>query len=42
MRILHGSGCIVQDADGELRALPPEEAEAAFNAMEPERRALYC
>lgn len=42
VRLLHGSGCVLQRADGELYALPPGEAEAAFEAMEPERRALYC
>ncbi len=42
VRLLHGSGCIMQKPDGELYTLPPAEAEAAFNAMEPERRALYC
>lgn len=42
VRILHSSGCILQGPDGELYSLPPQEAEAEFNAMEPERRALYC
>lgn len=42
VRILHSSGCIMQKPDGELYALPAEEAEAAFEKMEPERRALYA
>ncbi len=41
LRLLHGSGCVLQNPDGELYALPPEEAEKAFEAMDPERRALY-
>lgn len=42
VRLLHNSGCVLQRADGGLYVLPPEEAEEAFNAMEPGRRALYC
>lgn len=41
LKILHGSGCVMQKPDGELYALPPQEAEAVFQKMEPERRALY-
>ncbi len=41
VRLLHGSGCILQRTDGVLYALPAGEAEAAFAAMEPEHRALY-
>jgi len=32
----------LQKPDGELYAIPPQDAEAAFEAMKPERRALYC
>lgn len=42
VRILHESGCVLQKPDGELYALPPDEAEAAFNAMDPAHRSLYC
>jgi hypothetical protein len=42
VKILHGSGCVMQKADGELHSLPPDEAEAVFESMEPERRGLYC
>ncbi|MEW6553896.1 MAG: epoxyqueuosine reductase [Actinomycetota bacterium] len=41
VRLLHSSGCVLQRPDGELYALPAEEARAAFEAMEEERRALY-
>jgi epoxyqueuosine reductase len=42
VKLLHGSGCIMQKPDGELYALPPEEAKAAFASMDPERKKLYC
>jgi epoxyqueuosine reductase QueG len=42
VKLLHGSGCVLQKQDGELYTLPAEEAKEAFAAMEPERRALYC
>jgi len=41
VKLLHNSGCVLQRPDGELYALPPEEAEAGFDNMEAERRALY-
>jgi hypothetical protein len=42
VKLLHNSGCALQKPDGELYAIPPQDAEAAFEAMKPERRALYC
>lgn len=42
IRLLHTSGCVVQDPDGTLRAVPPEEAERIVEQMDPERRALYA
>ncbi len=42
VKLLHSSGCVLQKADGGLYTLPTAEAKAAFEAMEPERRALYC
>lgn len=41
MRILQKGGCIVQQPDGSVEALPQEEAEAAFSKLEPEHRELY-
>ncbi len=42
LRILRSSGCVIQYPDGRLVALPPDEAEAEFNKMPAEHRALYC
>ena len=42
VKLLHGSGCVLQKPDGELVVLPPNEAEATFNAMDPDHRSLYC
>jgi len=42
VKLLHGSGCVLQRPDGELYALPPEEAGEDFESMDPERRKLYC
>ena len=42
LRILRESGCVIQYPDGSLKALPPEEAEAEFNKMPAEHRALCC
>jgi hypothetical protein len=41
VKLLHGSGCVLQRPDGELYTLPPEEAAVEFEAMDPARRALY-
>lgn len=41
LKILKNSGCVLQKSNGELYALPPKEAEAAFEAMEPSLKALY-
>jgi len=40
-KLLAEGGVIVQDEDGTLRVVSPEEAERRLAAMEPERRALY-
>jgi epoxyqueuosine reductase QueG len=40
-RMVVQSGCIVQNADGSLEALPPGEARRRVLAMPPEVRALY-
>ncbi|MDK1021901.1 MAG: epoxyqueuosine reductase [Candidatus Hydrogenedentes bacterium] len=42
LKILRQSGCVVQRPDGSIEALPPEEAEAEFNKMDPEHREAYC
>ena len=42
LKILRSSGCVIQYPDGSLVALPPDEAEAEFQRMAPEHRALYC
>lgn len=40
-RMLTESGCAIQNPDGSVEALPPEEAAKRVAAMEPEVRALY-
>jgi len=40
-KLLTTSGVVVQNEDGSLEAVPPEEAEKRLAAMNPERRALY-
>jgi epoxyqueuosine reductase QueG len=42
VKLLHQSGCIIEETDGTLRRLPPEEAEAIFETMDPARKNLYC
>ncbi len=42
LRILRNSGCVIQYPDGGLKVLPGDEAEAEFNKMPAEHRALYC
>ncbi len=42
LRILRGSGCVIQYPDGSLKVLPGDEAEAEFNRMPPEHKTLYC
>jgi epoxyqueuosine reductase QueG len=39
--ILRQSGCVIQRPDGAIEILPPEEAEAELNKMDPEQQALY-
>lgn len=40
-QLLIGSGAVVQDSDGSIRAMAPEAARERIAAMAPERRALY-
>lgn len=40
-RILTSSGCVLQHEDGSVEALPPAEAEAAFESMRVDHRELY-
>jgi len=40
-RLLTKSGCVLQQPDGRLVALPAKEAAKAFAEMEPEQRGLY-
>jgi len=40
--LLTKSGCVLQEPDGNIIVLPPEEAEQAFNEFPPEHRKLYC
>lgn len=40
-QLLAGGGVVVQNEDGSLEALPPEEARQRMEALPPERRALY-
>ena len=40
-KLVRGSGVIVQNEDGTLEAVTPEEARKRMDAMEPERRAMY-
>lgn len=42
VKLLHQSGCVLQQPDGSLLVLPAEEAEKVFEKMPPERKALYC
>jgi epoxyqueuosine reductase QueG len=40
--MLTKSGCVLQEPDGNIIVLPPEEAETAFNEFPPKHRKLYC
>ena len=40
-KLVKKSGVIVQNEDGTLDAVTPEEARKRLDAMEPERRAMY-
>ncbi len=40
-KLVKKSGVIVQNVDGTLEAVTPEEARKRLDAMEPERRAMY-
>lgn len=42
IRLLHTSGCVIQDPDGTLRAVPAEQAQKEIDEMDPARRALYA
>ncbi len=41
MKVLRRSGVVVQLPDGSLEAMQPEEAAAAVEGMDPERRKMY-
>ena len=41
LKLLRGSGCVLQRPDGSLYALPPDEAAMVFEEMEPEHKKLY-
>jgi hypothetical protein len=41
VKLLQESGVIVQNDDGGLEAVTPEEARKRLDAMDPERRAIY-
>jgi hypothetical protein len=41
VKLVKESGVIVQNDDGTLEAVTPEEAKRRFEAMDPEMRALY-
>lgn len=40
-RILTKSGCVIQKENGNIVVLPPDEAEKAFEAMDPAHKKLY-
>ncbi|MHA1313098.1 MAG: epoxyqueuosine reductase [Candidatus Helarchaeota archaeon] len=40
--LLINSGCVIQNPDGEILVLPPEEAQEAFDALPRKHRKLYC
>jgi hypothetical protein len=42
LKLLHESGCVVQQPDGTLCTLPADEAASTFAAMDPGIRKLYC
>ena len=39
--MLINSGVVIQDPDGTLRAVSPEEAKRHIAALDPEKRVLY-
>ena len=41
VKLLHGSGCMLQRPDGSLYRRPADEARTEFDGMEPERKSLY-
>ncbi len=41
LKLLHTSGCVLQEPDGSVTVLPADEAEQAFAAFDPAHRALY-
>ena len=40
-RLLKNSGCVIQRENGDVVALPPEEAAKEFEKMDPEHKRLY-
>jgi epoxyqueuosine reductase QueG len=41
LKLLQGSGCVLQKPDGDLLALPADEAREEFEKMDPDHRRLY-
>ena len=42
VKILHNSGFVIQDPDGEIRVYPPEEAAEKFEQLPADHWAHYC
>jgi epoxyqueuosine reductase QueG len=42
VKILHNSGCVIQNPDGEIRVYPAEEAAEKFEQLPVDHRAHYC
>ncbi len=41
LKLLQNSGCVLQKPNGDLYALPADEAREAFEKMDPDHRRLY-
>ncbi len=41
-KILTSSGCVIQNPDGEILVLPPEEAQKTFDEFPKKHKKLYC
>ena len=41
VKILHNSGCVIQEQDGAIKVYPPEEAAEKFEQLPAEHQALY-
>ena len=42
VKILHSSGCVIQEPDGKIKVYPGEEAADKFRQLPPEHQKLYC